>query len=141
MARGRRNWQGCNGGSGRGMKASNTEFNPDLRLGEALTNEELSRRFQCSTYGGMRRSHRTNTLVLISKGSGGTYFDRWEGETFHYTGMGLTGDQRQTPPKTRLLLSLIQTVSRSFFLRTLNPTVTSYWAGRPGNGSLPRAPT
>ena len=85
------------------MKASNTEFNPGLRLGEALTNEELSRRFQCSTYGGMRRSHRTNTLVLISKGSGGTYFDRWEGETFHYTGMGLTGDQKLEASQNKTL--------------------------------------
>ncbi len=85
------------------MKASNAEFNPGLRLGEALTNEGLSRRFQCSTYGGMRRSHRTNTLVLISKGSGGTYFDRWEGETFHYTGMGLRGDQKLEASQNRTL--------------------------------------
>ena len=41
----------------------------------------------------MRRSLRTNSLVLITRGSGGTYFDRWEGSHFHYTGMGLVGDQ------------------------------------------------
>ena len=58
-----------------------------------MTSDELQRIFKCSGQGGMRRSHRTNSLVLITRGSGGTYFDRWEGSVFHYTGMGLVGDQ------------------------------------------------
>ena len=69
------------------------EFDPGLQHGQVVTNDELQRVFKCSGQGGMRRSHRTNSLVLITKGSGGTYFDRWEGAVFHYTGMGLTGDQ------------------------------------------------
>ena len=85
------------------MKASKPEFDPGLRTGEVLTNEGVSRLFQCSTYGGMRRSLRTNSLVLISKGSGGTYFDRWEGQVFHYTGMGLTGDQKLDATQNKTL--------------------------------------
>jgi len=42
----------------------------------------------------MRRSRRTNTLVLISDHTKSYYEDKWEGNIFHYTGMGLTGDQR-----------------------------------------------
>ncbi len=79
------------------------EFDPSLSQGEVLTNEELSRVFKCSVYGGMRRSHRTNSLVLVSKESGGTYSDRWEGDVFHYTGMGLLGDQKLGAGQNRTL--------------------------------------
>lgn len=42
----------------------------------------------------MRRSKTTNTLVLISDHTkNNPYRDKWYGEIFHYTGMGLTGDQ------------------------------------------------
>lgn len=40
----------------------------------------------------MRRSLRTNSLVLISDQTK-LYHDRWNGDVFLYTGMGLTGDQ------------------------------------------------
>jgi hypothetical protein len=43
--------------------------------------------------GGMRRSLKTNTLVLISDRTK-LYKDRWENGIFHYTGMGRKGDQR-----------------------------------------------
>jgi 5-methylcytosine-specific restriction protein A len=41
----------------------------------------------------MRRSIRTNSLVLISDHTKSTYEDKWIGKIFHYTGMGLTGEQ------------------------------------------------
>jgi len=41
----------------------------------------------------MRRSLRTNSLVLISGTKRSVYTDRWAGDVFHYTGMGLHGDQ------------------------------------------------
>jgi 5-methylcytosine-specific restriction enzyme A len=41
---------------------------------------------------GMRRSLETNTLVLVSDHTK-LYEDRWEGNIFHYTGMGKKGDQ------------------------------------------------
>ena len=42
----------------------------------------------------MRRALQTNTLVLVSDHVKGIYEDRWVGNTLHYTGMGLEGDQR-----------------------------------------------
>jgi 5-methylcytosine-specific restriction enzyme A len=69
------------------------DFNPDLREGQVVTANELMRVFKCSSQGGMRRAHRTNSLVLISKTAGIAYFDRWEDDVFLYTGMGLRGDQ------------------------------------------------
>jgi len=70
-----------------------TIFNPGLTKGQVIKNPELMEIFKVSNSGGMRRSHRTNSLVLISDHTKGLYQDRWEGEILHYTGMGLTGDQ------------------------------------------------
>lgn len=58
-----------------------------------VTNEKISHEFLCGVRGGMRRSLRTNSLVLISGTTRSIYGDRWDGDVFHYTGMGLHGDQ------------------------------------------------
>ncbi|MTV47714.1 HNH endonuclease [Heliobacillus mobilis] len=41
----------------------------------------------------MRRSLRTNTLVIVSDPTKSLYEDQWIGDVFHYTGMGKCGDQ------------------------------------------------
>ena len=64
-----------------------------LNKGDVINNEELTQIFKCSTQGGMRRSHKTNTLVLFSNHVKSIYSDRWFGKELHYTGMGSTGDQ------------------------------------------------
>ncbi len=67
---------------------------PDLpRPGEAISNTELTRRFACSNMGGMRRSHKTNTLVLVSDPHKGFYTDTWHGNALQDTGMAETGDK------------------------------------------------
>lgn len=58
-----------------------------------MNNEEITRIFGCAPQGGMRRSHKTNTLVLVSDHTKSLYEDRWEGNVFYYTGMGQEGDQ------------------------------------------------
>lgn len=69
-------------------------FDPGLNIGDALDNKTLSNLFQCGTQGGMRRSLKTNSLILISDHVEPLYHDRWEKSgIFHYTGMGLAGDQ------------------------------------------------
>lgn len=68
-------------------------FNPDLKIGQEISNSELSSLFKCGNMGGMRRSHTTNTLVLISDYTKGLYHDKWIGGVLHYTGMGKNGDQ------------------------------------------------
>lgn len=65
----------------------------DLKQGEVLNNQELCDIFKCSPQGGMRRSHKTNTLIIISNNVKSIYADRWEGEILHYTGMGSSGNQ------------------------------------------------
>lgn len=68
-------------------------FNPNLELGDVITNQELRTIFVCGMMGGMRRSKKTNTLVIVSDHTKGLYEDKWYGDVLHYTGMGKKGDQ------------------------------------------------
>jgi 5-methylcytosine-specific restriction enzyme A len=69
-------------------------FKPHLNQGDVINNQKLCDLFKCSTQGGMRRSKITKTLVIISNHVNSIYDDRWIGDEFHYTGMGMEGDQR-----------------------------------------------
>lgn len=68
-------------------------FDPGLKIGDELSNEEMRRLFQCGNMGGMRRSRQTGTLVIISDDTKGLYRDVWKDGVLHYTGMGKVGDQ------------------------------------------------
>jgi hypothetical protein len=76
--------------------------NIHLTKGQKLHNNEIAEIFKCSNQGGMRRSHATNTLVIISDHRK-MYEDHWEGSTFYYTGMGKKGDQSLTFAQNRTL--------------------------------------
>ena len=68
--------------------------NIKLQQGKTLSNQQICDLYKCSTQGGMRRSHRTKTLILVSDYTRDLYEDRWDDNNiFHYTGMGQTGDQ------------------------------------------------
>jgi len=64
-----------------------------INPGDILKNNDLQKVFQCGLQGGMRRSHKTNSLVLVSDRARGIYKDRWKDNILYYTGMGLKGDQ------------------------------------------------
>jgi len=70
-----------------------TEAVSNLKPGDILDNQGLRDTFGCSPQGGMRRSHETNTLVIVSNHVVSIYDDRWIDDVLHYTGMGSTGDQ------------------------------------------------
>ena len=64
-----------------------------LKQGQVLNNNDIIATFKCSARGGMRRSKRMNSLVLISDATK-VYKDRWDSNNvLHYTGMGLIGNQ------------------------------------------------
>lgn len=69
------------------------KFDPGIKIGEELSNEEMRILFQCGNMGGMRRSKNTGTLVIISDDTKGLYKDVWKNGILHYTGMGKVGDQ------------------------------------------------
>lgn len=70
------------------------DFIPQIQPGAILSNQEIVDTFKCGNMGGMRKSTRTNSLVLITDHTKGLYDDRWEGEIIYYTGMGKRGNQQ-----------------------------------------------
>ena len=68
-------------------------FKPPFKIGDVVTNSQLSAAFGAGNMGGMRRAKKTGTLVLISDNTKGLYRDRWHDGILHYTGMGKIGDQ------------------------------------------------
>lgn len=68
-------------------------FDPGIKIGTELTNDEMRKLFKCGNMGGMRRSKQTGTLVIISDDTKGLYRDVWKDGVLHYTGMGKIGDQ------------------------------------------------
>ena len=71
-------------------------FRPPFVVGSTVTHPEICTAFQCGNMGGMRRSKRTNTLIIISDHTKALYDDKWYGDTLHYTGEGKRGDQTLT---------------------------------------------
>jgi 5-methylcytosine-specific restriction protein A len=78
-------------------------FSPGIERGSILNNDQLCALFGCSPQGGMRRSLKTETLVLVSNHVASIYDDRWVDGIFHYTGMGQTGDQSLTSTQNKTL--------------------------------------
>ncbi|MGI6214919.1 MAG: HNH endonuclease [Christensenellales bacterium] len=62
-------------------------------VGGIYTNEDITEMFKCGNTGGMRRSHATNSLVIVSDHTKDLYDDKWIDNILHYTGMGKKGDQ------------------------------------------------
>jgi len=70
----------------------------DMVIGNIYNHSEIINTFKCATMGGMRRSKKTNSLVLITKHqekhAGDIYEDEWTPDgILNYTGMGTIGDQ------------------------------------------------
>lgn len=93
-----------------------------MNQGDIVDNDTICKIFLCSPQGGMRRSLRTNSLVLISGTKRSIYADRWNGDVFHYTGMGLSGDQSlydkqnwtlASSPKTHVKVYLFAAVDKN----------------------------
>ena len=68
-------------------------YDHGLKSGDTINNQQMMEIFKCSQQGGMRRSHATNTLLLISDHTKSLYEDLWQGDILHYVGMGTEGDQ------------------------------------------------
>jgi 5-methylcytosine-specific restriction protein A len=67
------------------------KFDPGLRFGEIILNDILVKIFKCGNMGGMRRSHATNSLVLIMDHTKRFYSDSRIKDRVKYTGMGKSG--------------------------------------------------
>jgi 5-methylcytosine-specific restriction enzyme A len=75
----------------------------ELLPGEEINNERLCELFGCGPQGGMRRAHKTGTLVIVSNHVETIYDDRWLDGVLHYTGMGQRGDQSLSGTQNKTL--------------------------------------
>lgn len=64
-----------------------------FKINQVVNNTQLCGVMKCSTQGGMRRAHSTNTLTLVSDKTK-LYQDRDIDGIYYYTGMGQKGDQK-----------------------------------------------
>ena len=78
-------------------------FDPGLQIGDTISNRKLSELFKCSSQGGMRRSHATESLVLIADHTHSLYENRWIDGRFHFSGIGTRGDQQLEVGQNRTL--------------------------------------
>ena len=80
------------------------EFHVPIKPGDVIDNDTLRAIFQVSHQGGMRRSLKTNSLVLISDHIKSLFEDKWVNNFFQYTGMGVTGEQSLSVQQNKTLV-------------------------------------
>lgn len=97
-----------------------------LKPNDQIDNTKLCELFKCGTQGGMRRSHKTGTLVLVTNRAGGVYKDSWFGDVLHYTGMGLTGPQSLDASQNKTLNQSRTNGVRVHLFEVFMPTVYTY---------------
>lgn len=66
----------------------------NLVKGKCYSNQDICETFKCSPQGGMRRSLKTSTLVIVANYINSIYENQWQGNILHYVGMGRIGDQK-----------------------------------------------
>ena len=79
------------------------KFTPPFVIGDIISNAEMIETFKIGNMGGMRRSKKTGTLVIISDNTKKLYNDKWNNDILQYTGMGKIGDQILTGNQNRTL--------------------------------------
>lgn len=106
------------------MEERNNSSIGELHVGEVYSNAKIAEAFKCSTQGGMRRAHATNTLVLFTDHSNveNVYEDKWRNNILHYTGMGLTGDQKLEGTQNQTLADSNGTSIRVYLFETFIST-------------------
>ena len=96
-------------------------FNPGLKIGDTINNRQLMKIFRCSSHGGMRRSLRTNTLVMVLDHTRSSYEGRWFEDVLHFTGMGRQGDQRLDYAQNKTLAESRTNEIETFLFEVFEP--------------------
>lgn len=94
------------------------KINFNFKIGKFYTNQQIMDAFKCDNNQGMRRSHATNSLVLFTKVEKDLYYDRWDGEILHYTGMGKKGDQTLQSNQNKTLYDSNETDIKVYLFET-----------------------
>lgn len=98
-----------------------------LIIGQSYSNDKIAEVFKCAPQGGMRRSHTTNSLVLILDHTGkSVYEDEWVGSTLYYTGMGSKGDQTIERTQNKTLANSNSNKVNIYLFETHQPKLYTY---------------
>lgn len=95
-------------------------FNPNLEIGQKVDNDTIIKIFRCAPQGGMRRSLKTKTLVLISDYKSTLYFNARPNDdgVWKFSGMGTEGDQsREYRQNKTLFESNITNIELHLFIK------------------------
>jgi len=68
----------------------------NIEIGEVLENKQIADMFLCSNQGGIRKSLKTKSIILITKFDCDTYRHRQQDGIFYFVGQGKKGDQSLT---------------------------------------------
>ena len=98
----------------------------DLKIESIYNHSDLVETFQCGNMGGMRRSRKTNTLLLICDHTKGLYDDVWYEDVLHYTGMGKVGDQVLKGNQNKTLYESGSNGIRVYLFEVLEPAKYIY---------------
>lgn len=96
-------------------------LNVPINQGEIIPYESLQKIFSVGVPRGMLRSTKTNSLVLVSYSYGKIFRDRWEGDTFYYTGEGQVGDQSIAEEYNKTLTESDTNRVNLFLFRVFHP--------------------
>lgn len=98
-----------------------------LIIGQSYSNDKIAEVFKCAPQGEMRRSHTTNSLVLILDHTGkSVYEDEWVGSTLYYTGMGSKGDQTIERTQNKTLANSNSNKVNIYLFETHQPKLYTY---------------
>lgn len=100
-------------------------FVTSFKIGQEVTNNQIINEFLCGNMGGMRRSKKTNTLILISDNTKSLYEDIWKDDVLLYTGMGKKGDQELVSQNRNLAESNTNGIELHLF-EVFKPKVYTY---------------
>lgn len=68
-------------------------YNPGLKIGDVITNDQLHECFGGRKMSGMRYNKTAGVQVLVADYTNDTYLDKWFGDVLQLTGTGQIGDQ------------------------------------------------
>lgn len=109
----------------------------DLKKGMEISSAEIQLIFKVSNQGGMRRSLKTNSLVLISNKANyieysrkdstyNPYSDKWVDGVLHYTGMGKAGNQSFLYMQNKTVYNSKTNGINMYLFEVLSPSVYTF---------------
>ncbi len=68
-------------------------FNPNIKIGDILTESELCSCFGCQTQLGIRLNKANNAIIIVSTPYKRDYADVWDGDTLYYVGTNASSNE------------------------------------------------